>query len=98
VLENGLPRFFRRLAEGVFDERDVVRRAHELADFLVGVASRYGRSQEKLVALGYSNGANIVKRPIRVSAAPARLNKTITSKMHLNIGGNNHGQHTSEYR
>jgi predicted esterase/catechol 2,3-dioxygenase-like lactoylglutathione lyase family enzyme len=59
VLENGLPRFFRRLAEGVFDERDVVRRAHELADFLVGAASRYGRSQEKLVALGYSNGANI---------------------------------------
>ena len=59
VLENGLPRFFRRLAEGVFDERDVVRRAHELADFLVGAASRYGRSPEKLVALGYSNGANI---------------------------------------
>ena len=59
VLENGLPRFFRRLAEGVFDEHDVVRRAHELADFLVGAASRYGRSSEKLVALGYSNGANI---------------------------------------
>jgi len=59
VLENGLPRFFRRLAEGVFDERDVVRRSHELVDFLVGAASRYGRSPEKLVALGYSNGANI---------------------------------------
>jgi predicted esterase/catechol 2,3-dioxygenase-like lactoylglutathione lyase family enzyme len=59
VLENGLPRFFRRLAEGVFDERDVAQRAHELADFLVGSAVRYGRSREKLVALGYSNGANI---------------------------------------
>jgi predicted esterase/catechol 2,3-dioxygenase-like lactoylglutathione lyase family enzyme len=59
VLENGLARFFRRLAEGVFDERDVVRRANELADFLVGSAVRYGRSREKLVALGYSNGANI---------------------------------------
>jgi predicted esterase/catechol 2,3-dioxygenase-like lactoylglutathione lyase family enzyme len=56
---NGMPRFFKRLSEGVFDERDVVRRANELADFLVGAASRYGRSPEKLVALGYSNGANI---------------------------------------
>ncbi|MBI5582050.1 MAG: VOC family protein [Deltaproteobacteria bacterium] len=59
VIENGQARFFRRLAEGVFDERDVVRRAHELADFLAGATSRYGRCQEKLVALGYSNGANI---------------------------------------
>jgi predicted esterase/catechol 2,3-dioxygenase-like lactoylglutathione lyase family enzyme len=59
VLENGMPRFFRRLAEGVFDERDVVRRAEELSDFLVGTAARYGRSPEKLTALGYSNGANI---------------------------------------
>ena len=59
VLENGLPRFFRRFAEGEFDEHDVVLRAHELADFLVGAATRYGRSPEQLVALGYSNGANI---------------------------------------
>ena len=58
-MENGLPRFFKRLAEGEFDERDVVLRAHELADFLVGAATRYGRSPERLVALGYSNGANI---------------------------------------
>jgi glyoxalase family protein len=59
VLENGMPRFFRRLAEGVFDERDVVDRAEELSDFLLGTAARYGRSPEKLTALGYSNGANI---------------------------------------
>ena len=59
VLENGLPRFFRRFAEGDFDERDVVRRAQELADFLVSAATQYGRSKERLVALGYSNGANI---------------------------------------
>ena len=38
VLENGMPRFFRRLAEGVFDERDVVRRAEELSDFLVSTS------------------------------------------------------------
>ncbi|HEY0368481.1 MAG TPA: hypothetical protein VGC85_02695, partial [Chthoniobacterales bacterium] len=35
VLENGMPRFFRRFAEGVFDEEDVIRRAHELADFVI---------------------------------------------------------------
>ena len=41
VLENGMPRFFRRLAEGVFDEGDLIRRAHELADFIEGAAARY---------------------------------------------------------
>ena len=59
VLENGQARFFRRFAAGEFDERDVIRRAHELADFLVSAAIRYGRSSERFVALGYSNGANI---------------------------------------
>ena len=42
VLENGRPRFFRRLAEGVFDEADVIRRAHELADFITAAPARYG--------------------------------------------------------
>ncbi len=59
VLENGMARFFRRLAEGVLDEDDVIRRAHELADFLSGAARRYGRDAEQLTALGYSNGANV---------------------------------------
>ncbi|MCG6892991.1 MAG: VOC family protein [Desulfobacteraceae bacterium] len=59
VRENGMPRFFKRLAENVFDEEDVVRRANELADFLVGSAPAYGRDPEKMTALGYSNGANI---------------------------------------
>jgi len=59
VPENGMPRFFRRLAEGVFDEEDVIFRAHELADFLIGSTHRYRREPEHLVALGYSNGANI---------------------------------------
>src|SRR5215475_10852543 len=57
VLENGMPRFFRRLAEGVFDEDDVRRRAHELADFITAARRQYGLAA--LVALGYSNGANI---------------------------------------
>lgn len=59
VLENGMPRFFRRLAEGVFDEEDVVRRAHELADFVVAAAGKYEFDLSRLTAVGYSNGANI---------------------------------------
>src|SRR6266581_3213734 len=42
VLENGMPRYFRRLAEGVFDEEDLVRRTHELADFIEQAAVYYG--------------------------------------------------------
>ncbi len=59
VSENGMARFFRRSASGVLDETDVVRRAHELADFLCGAARHYGRDPEGLTALGYSNGANV---------------------------------------
>ena len=59
VLENGMPRFFRRLAEGVFDEEDVIRRAHELADFVGAAAARYEFDPERVIAVGYSNGANI---------------------------------------
>jgi phospholipase/carboxylesterase len=57
VIENGMPRFFRRLAEGVFDEDDIRRRAHELADFVEDARKRYGIVAP--IAVGYSNGANI---------------------------------------
>jgi phospholipase/carboxylesterase len=57
ILENGMPRFFRRLAEGVFDEEDVRFRANELADFVGEARSAYGL--EAPVAVGFSNGANI---------------------------------------
>jgi phospholipase/carboxylesterase len=57
VLEHGMPRFFRRLAEGVFDEDDVRQRANELADFVEAARAQYGINTP--VALGYSNGANI---------------------------------------
>ncbi len=57
VLENGMPRFFRRLAEGVFDEPDVIKRAHELADFIAEAGTAY--KLEKPIAVGFSNGANI---------------------------------------
>ncbi|PYX33711.1 MAG: hypothetical protein DMG80_05060 [Acidobacteria bacterium] len=59
VLENGAPRFFRRLAEGVFDEEDVVVRAHELAKFISAAAKTYDFDEGAAVAVGYSNGANI---------------------------------------
>jgi predicted esterase len=59
VLENGAPRFFRRLAEGVFDEKDLIARAHELAEFIDNAATAYKFDINDLVAVGYSNGANI---------------------------------------
>ena len=57
VLEGSMPRFFRRLAEGVFDEADLTKRTHELADFIADARTRYGLQAP--VALGFSNGANI---------------------------------------
>ena len=59
VLENGMPRFFRRLAEGVFDEADLVARTHELARFVENAAARYAFDPSRVIAVGYSNGANI---------------------------------------
>jgi predicted esterase len=59
VLEHGMPRFFRRLAEGVFDLDDLTRRTHELADFVADAAGRYGFDPRRVVAVGFSNGANI---------------------------------------
>lgn len=59
VLENGMPRFFRRLAEGVFDEDDLKFRTKELHDFLDEAAGKYDFDRNNVVAVGYSNGANI---------------------------------------
>ncbi|WP_144463098.1 alpha/beta hydrolase [Siminovitchia fortis] len=59
VLENGMPRFFRRLAEGVFDEADLIFRTKELKDFLDGAAKKYEFDRNHVIAIGYSNGANI---------------------------------------
>ena len=57
VLEHGMPRFFRRLAEGVFDEDDVRRRAAELGAFVTEARQRHGLAAP--IAVGFSNGANI---------------------------------------
>ena len=74
VLENGMPRFFRRLAEGVFDQADLRLRTWELAEFLAEAADRYGFNANRVIAVGYSNGANIaasllLRQPERLAGA-----------------------------
>ena len=59
VLENGMPRFFKRLAEGVFDLEDLKFRTRELADFAKDASNIYGFDLNKTIAVGFSNGANI---------------------------------------
>ena len=59
VLEHGMPRFFRRLAEGVFDLEDLRVRTAELADFVMAAARHYGFDAARVIAAGFSNGANI---------------------------------------
>jgi predicted esterase len=59
VLEHGAPRFFRRLAEGVFDQEDLVNRTHELAEFVERATSEYDLDPGHIFAVGFSNGANI---------------------------------------
>ncbi|HEY4302358.1 MAG TPA: alpha/beta hydrolase [Candidatus Didemnitutus sp.] len=74
VSENGMPRFFRRFAEGIFDLEDVERRTEALADFIAAASGRYGFDLRTLTAVGYSNGANIaasllLRRPEVLGAA-----------------------------
>jgi len=59
VLEQGMPRFFRRVAPGVFDLEDLLQRTHELADFVTAAARTYTFDPQGVIAAGYSNGANI---------------------------------------
>jgi predicted esterase/catechol 2,3-dioxygenase-like lactoylglutathione lyase family enzyme len=59
VLERGAPRFFRRLAEGVFDQEDLARRTEELGDFIESAVKTYELEPDGVVAVGFSNGANI---------------------------------------
>jgi phospholipase/carboxylesterase/glyoxalase family protein len=59
VLENGMPRFFRRLGEGIFDINDLTDQTHNLALFAREASKAYGFHLGKVIAVGYSNGANI---------------------------------------
>jgi phospholipase/carboxylesterase len=64
VSEYGAPRFFRRLAEGIFDHEDLLFRTHELAEFVKAASEEYGFDPSKVVAVGYSNGANVAASTI----------------------------------
>jgi predicted esterase len=59
VLENGMPRFFRRMAAGVFDLEDLKFRVQELLEFIRASAAKYHFDPDNVLAIGYSNGANI---------------------------------------
>src|SRR5258705_8520822 len=59
ILENGMPRFFRRLAEGVFDLEDLKTRTNELADFVASAVRHYKLAADGVVGVGYSHGASI---------------------------------------
>jgi phospholipase/carboxylesterase len=91
VLEHGMPRFFRRLAEGVFDEEDVRRRALELADFVGDARQRYGIKAP--VAVGFSNGANIaaalllLKPDVLAGAILLRAMVPLSDPPKANLGG-----------
>ena len=64
VSEYGAARFFRRLAEGVFDHEDLLFRTHELAEFVDAASEEYGFDPSKIIAVGYSNGANVAASAI----------------------------------
>ena len=73
-MERGMPRFFRRIAEGVFDQEDLARRTADLAEFVAGAVATYGLDRDGIVAAGFSNGANIaasllLRRPDVLRAA-----------------------------
>ncbi|HVU24763.1 MAG TPA: alpha/beta hydrolase [Opitutus sp.] len=69
VSERGAARFFARLAEGVFDPAEVTQRTHELADFIAAAAREYQLDLLRLVALGFSNGANIAATLLQLRPA-----------------------------
>lgn len=74
VLERGMPRFFRRLAEGIFDQADLRLRTEELGEFIGAAATLYGFDPAGVIAVGYSNGANIatsllLTQPVRLARA-----------------------------
>ncbi|MFC2947458.1 alpha/beta hydrolase [Virgibacillus sediminis] len=88
VLENGMPRFFKRLAEGVFDEEDLIFRTKELNDFLNDAAKKYNFSRDNITAVGYSNGANIAASLLfhyQDSLAAAILHHPIVPRRGINL-------------
>lgn len=83
VLENGMPRFFRRFGEGKFDTEDVIRRSQELADFLHEAIARYNLEGLEIVVVGYSNGANIASAVLALH--PGIIDKAILLRPMLTL-------------
>jgi predicted esterase len=75
VLEGSMPRFFRRLAEGVFDVDDLRFRTAELAEFVQAAAGHYAFDVRRVVAVGFSNGANIAASLLLLN--PALLHRAV---------------------
>jgi predicted esterase len=69
VLEGAMPRFFKRLAEGVFDLEDLTLRTHELGAWLTVALAHYELDPKRVIAVGYSNGANIAAAMLVLGAA-----------------------------
>ena len=82
VLENGRScRFFRRLAEGVFDEDDIRLRAAELSTFIDEASARYGFDRSQVISLGFSNGANIAAAMLLLQGKSALAGAALLSPM-----------------
>jgi predicted esterase len=69
VLENGMPRFFRRLREGVLDVPDLIAKSHDVARFVAAATKEHGLDPTRVVAVGYSNGANLASSMMLQSPA-----------------------------
>lgn len=75
VLEGSMPRFFGRIAEGIFDQEEVARRARDFAAFIEGAAAHYHFDRDKAVGFGYSNGANILHSALMLD--PSTLGQAV---------------------
>ena len=90
VLEQGMPRFFRRLAPGVFDMEDLAHRTDELHRFVDAAAAHYGFARDHVIAVGLSNGANIAAHLLLTQGAVLRgaiLFRAMPTGATVTVGG-----------
>ena len=95
VVEHGARRFFARLAEGVFDPAEITRRTHALADFIGAATAQHGVDRGRLMAVGFSNGANIAATLLQLrpeSLAGAVLLRAMVVLDQPAVAGTLHGR------